>query len=427
MSEVKSKNRAMERGWKAGVLHRRLLYSPVFIGGVALLVRVVAIALLQGAHAGQLSKIWESGPEISNIASSLASHRGFSSPFGVESGPTAWIPPVYPSLLAGIFAVVGLRSSLAAATILGFQAVFAAVTCIPLYAVARRTFDDRVAAWSSWAWALFPHEVVMPGLFVWETFLSGLLAVVLCDLSICERGDDSGGVVAGGLLWGFAALTNTALLSFMPLFLFAMYHRKDVAVAGKRLATVILISILTVGPWVARNWHVFRTFVPVRSNFGEELWKGNHAGGKGRIEFGIGPADNPIQRERYRRMGEIAYVRQRRMQATEFIRQNPDRYARLLLYRFEYWWWAQGESAPIFIFYRLLTVMSLVGIVLALLRIRNPRMLILLGAILIYPLVYYLTDVYARYRYPIEPFMMIFAGFALSQWVGWAGKKLAGL
>lgn len=427
MSEVKSKNREMERGWEAGASHRRLIYSPGFICAVALLVRLAAIALLQGAHAGQLYHIWESGPEISNIASSLCSHRGFSSPFGVESGPTAWIPPVYPSLLAGIFGVLGMRSGLAAAAILGLQAVFAAVTCIPLYAVAKRTFDEPVAAWSTWAWALFPYEVVMPGLFVWETFLSGFLAVVLCYLSMSERGDDRGIAVATGSLWGFAALTNTALLSLLPVFLFARYYRNVTGAAGKRLATVLFVSALIVSPWMVRNGVVFRTLVPVRSNFGEELWKGNHEGGKGRIEFGIGPADNAMQRERYRGLGEIAYVRQRRMEAVEFIRRNPDRYVRLVLYRFGYWWWAQGESAPIFVFYRLLTVISGLGIFLALFRMRSPPTLILLGAVLVYPLVYYLTDVYARYRYPIEPFMMIFAGFALSRSVRWVRKGAAGV
>jgi len=39
----------------------------------------------------------------------------------------------------------------------------------------------------------------------------------------------------------------------------------------------------------------------------------------------------------------------------------------------------------------------------------------LFGAVVVYPLVYYLTDVYARYRYPIEPFLMVFAGYALSR------------
>lgn len=425
MSDVNSRSTAAEAQSRTQGSYPRLICSPIFICALAVVVRLIAIAVVQSSHGGQLSNIWQSGPEIANIASSLSSHRGFSSPFGVESGPTAWIPPVYPSLLAGVFAVFGLRSSVSAAAVLSVQALLAAATCIPLYAIGKQVFDERTAIWSAWAWALFPYEVVMPGLFVWETFLSGFLAVVVCYLALCERGDERKIAIVTGLVWGFAALTNTALLSLMPLFLFARYYGTGTGVARRSVATVVIVSLLTVCPWMIRNWMVFGRLVPVRSNFGEELWKGNHEGGKGRIEFGIGPADNPAQRERYRCLGEIAYVRQRQIEATQFIRQNPNRYARLVLYRLAYWWWAQGESAPIFLFYRILTVMSLAGVAWALLMVRNGRTLVLLGTILVYPLVYYLTDVYARYRYPVEPFMMIFAGFALAQSARWLRKRTA--
>src|SRR5579863_1591223 len=259
--------------------------SPVFICVVALLLRVMAIALIQK---GRLSHIWESGPEIVNIATEISRHGGFSSPFGIATGPTAWIPPIYPGMIAAIFVVMGERSNLAAATILVIQAAFSAITCIPVYAIGRRIFDQRSAVWAAWAWALFPYEIVMPGLFVWETFLSGFLAVLLCYLSMSERSDEASMSVGVGMLWGIAALTNTALLSLVPVFLFARYQLRQVSFERRRIATLIFVAILTVCPWTIRNWVVFRTIVPIRSNFGEELWKGNHEGGAGRIEFGIG-------------------------------------------------------------------------------------------------------------------------------------------
>ena len=396
--------------------------SPWFICICAFLLRVLAIGMVQGAP-GKLAHIWESGPEIVNIATAISSHRGFSSPFGIETGPTAWIPPVYPGLLAGIFLIFGQQSVLAAATILIVQAILSSLTCVPLYAIAKRTFDERSAVWSTWAWALFPYEVVLPGLFVWETCLSGFLAVSLCYLLRSECADERWGGIWAGVLWGIAALTNAALLSLMPVFLFSGYRERRMRCKG--VATVVLIAVVVICPWTVRNWAVFRTLVPLRSNFGEELWKGNHPGGLGRIEFGIGPADNVAQRERYQQLGEIAYVRQRRWEALQFIRQSPIHYARLVLYRVEYWWFAQGEGAPIFIFYRLLSVLSLTGMALAWRRWRVTGTLPLFGAVVIYPLVYYLTDVYARYRYPIEPFLMVFAGYALSRAFEFRRSKMA--
>jgi 4-amino-4-deoxy-L-arabinose transferase and related glycosyltransferases of PMT family len=389
--------------------------SPWFICVVAFVVRILAICLVQSSHTGQMLRIWDSGPEIVNIATSIAGHRGFSSPFGIESGDTAWIPPIYPSLLAAIFMLLGPRSNAAAVTVLAMQALFSAITCIPLHAIAKRTFNEQSAVWIGWGWALFPYEVVMPGLFVWETFLSGFLVVLLCQLSTSDRKQHRWMPLGIGILWGVAALTNTALISLMPVFLFAPYSKRDLGNRRRAIALTILVCCLVVCPWMLRNWRVLHAIVPVRSNFGEELWMGNHAGGNGRIEFGLGPSDNAVELERYRSLGEIAYVRHRRIEALRFIRQSAARFFRLFLYRFRYWWFAEGENAAIFYSYRLLTLMSFGGIALALRECKGVRISTLLGTIIVFPFVYYVTDVYARYRYPIEPLLMIFAGYGLSR------------
>src|SRR4029077_14560341 len=45
--------------------------------------------------------------ETGSIAFALATGKGFSSPFRGETGPTAWLTPVYPLLVSGIFRVFG--------------------------------------------------------------------------------------------------------------------------------------------------------------------------------------------------------------------------------------------------------------------------------------------------------------------------------
>jgi len=45
--------------------------------------------------------------ESGNIAHSLATGGGFGSPFHVITGPTAWMTPLYPMLLAGIMRLFG--------------------------------------------------------------------------------------------------------------------------------------------------------------------------------------------------------------------------------------------------------------------------------------------------------------------------------
>lgn len=393
----------------------RGVYSLRFICLVAFCVRLVALGMVQRWPINEGAQFWKSGPEIVNIAASIASHRGFSSPFGVSSGPTAWIPPVYPYLVAAIFMTLGLRSNLAALSILTMQALFSALTCIPIYGIAKQAFDENTAIAASWGWALFPYAIVIPVLFVWETALSAFLLAILCYLCLDVARTRAPSRVLVGVVWGIAALTNTALLSLVPVFLLCPYLKKPLHFPWKPIATVFIVAALVVFPWLLRDWHKFGAFVPVRSNFGEELWVGNHEGGTGRIEFGLGPADNVGERDRYRALGETSYIRKRRAEAMNFISENRVQFLRQTFYRLRYWWFAEGEAARLFLFYRLLALVSLAGMVLAWRSITKASVVTIVAAIIVYPVVYYLTDVYARYRYPIEPFMMIMAGFAISQ------------
>src|SRR5258708_10553705 len=60
---------------------------------------------------------WEAG----RIASSLAAGRGFCDPFQGATGPTAWVAPLYPVVLAGIFRAFGTYSPLSGWVALTFN------------------------------------------------------------------------------------------------------------------------------------------------------------------------------------------------------------------------------------------------------------------------------------------------------------------
>ena len=47
------------------------------------------------------------GWEMGRIARSIVVGQGFSSPYEGNTGPTAWEPPLYPFLIAGVFRVFG--------------------------------------------------------------------------------------------------------------------------------------------------------------------------------------------------------------------------------------------------------------------------------------------------------------------------------
>jgi hypothetical protein len=94
------------------------LRRPATMVWAGLVARELAIFI---GHTYRISKLEGSfgfGWETGRIARSIASGQGFSSPFASGTGPTAWLAPIYPYLLAGVFKVFGVYTNASAVAIL---------------------------------------------------------------------------------------------------------------------------------------------------------------------------------------------------------------------------------------------------------------------------------------------------------------------
>src|SRR5207237_2829321 len=140
------------------------------------------------------------------------------------------------------------RSS--ALVLLMLNSVFSAFTCIPIFLIARRCFDERVAGWASWFWALLPSGFATR--WVWETSLAALLLAIIFWLTLeLEERDGLRPCLEFGLLWGIAELTNPSMLAFLPASgLWVLYRRSEL---GKRsvvgLAAASIIFLACIAPW----------------------------------------------------------------------------------------------------------------------------------------------------------------------------------
>src|SRR5947207_10907420 len=147
------------------------------------------------------------GWEMGRIGRALATGRGFADPFNSQTGPTAWEPPIYPYLIAGVFRLTGVYTHASALILLTINSVFSAFTCIPIFLIAKKCFNQRVAVWTAWMWAVLPSVMFWCTRWVWETSLAALLLAVIFWLTL--QLEDAAGArvwVGFGLLWGVAAL-----------------------------------------------------------------------------------------------------------------------------------------------------------------------------------------------------------------------------
>jgi 4-amino-4-deoxy-L-arabinose transferase-like glycosyltransferase len=374
------------------------------------------------------------GWEMGRIGRAIATGRGFADPFDGQTGPTAWEPPLYPYLIAGVFRLTGVYTHWSALILLAINSVFSALTCIPIFLIAKKCFSEKVALWTAWMWAVLPSVMYWSTRWVWETSLAALLLALIFWLTL--KLEDLDGVqpwIAFGLLWGVAALTNSSLLSFLPVSgLWAWYRRSK---TGKhslaRVALAALFFAATIAPWLARNYETFGKFIFIRSNFGAELRLGNGPGADGTWMSWNHPSQNIVEFRRYQQLGELGYVAVRKREAIDFIRADYGRFAWLSFKRFIYYWGGLPRSSEIPALAPLKNSVFLASSVLAFwglgraLRKRQPGAWLFLWLILTYPTIYYFVFPHPRYRHPIEPELGILIVYVISEATFSRRRKLA--
>ncbi len=371
------------------------------------------------------------GWEMGRIGAAIASGRGFSDPFGPPTGPTAWEPPLYPYLTAGVFHFFGIYSRSSAFILLSINSIFSALTCIPIFLIARRIFSEKVAVGSAWTWALLPYVMYWCTRWVWETSLSALLLATILWVALSM--EDRDGIrpwIEFGLLWGVATLNSTVLIAFLPASgLWAWYHRAKrgkPSFNGIVLASVIFIACVT--PWTVRNYKTFGKFIFIRDNLGAELRLGNGNGADGTWMQYLHPTQDIFAMRQYTSMGELAYIAHRKRQAMDYIKADYPRFAVLCLKRFTYfwagpprlsniWWLAQTKNS----LFLTSSILMFWGLGRAL-RQHRPGAWLLFWLILLYPAIYYVVYPGQRYRHPIEPEMTILGVYVLTE----AGKSSRG-
>jgi 4-amino-4-deoxy-L-arabinose transferase-like glycosyltransferase len=387
---------------------------PWLVFWVAFVVRVLYLTLAHTYRFRPYDDHMLFGEEMGRIARALATGYGFSDPFRGHTGPTAWVGPLYPLLLAGVFKLFGVFSPLSAWVILTLNSLFSALTTLTIWEIAARCFNLNVARWSVWVWALYPAAMQYAVRWVWDTSLTTFLFSWVLVLALRLRsGETLGRWTLFGLLWGLTGLSNPALLVFLPacgLWVLAGSSRRQLS--GVLLAAVLFTACL--GPWTWRNWLVFHHFVPARGNFGAELYLGNGPGSTGLLMEYDHPIQAPDQLRLYTAMGEIAYSKMRGERAMTSMRTDPDRFVKNTLKRVFFFWagvphpvsrteWVEYARSLNFI---LGSVCGLLGLALAH-RQKAPASWLFAWAFVLLPVVYYGVATHARFRHPLEPLIVI--------------------
>jgi 4-amino-4-deoxy-L-arabinose transferase-like glycosyltransferase len=417
-------------------------------GGTSLL--VIVVVALTGRIAFAWYEVRQISPqalsvvpfqtETGHIAYSIAGGKGFSSPFQRDTGPTAWLAPVYPYLLAGIFKLFGIYTLHSFFAALALNVLFSAGACVPIFYAGKRIAGIGVASAGGWLWALFPNAIIIPFEWIWDTSLSVLLMATLLwatlELAESRRVRDW---CLYGLLWGFALLTNPAgALLFPVLLAWAAYRTRDRARIAwlMRPALAAALALLSCLPWTVRNYIQFHKLIPLRSNFAFELYIGNNENYDDQHRGRPGAITQDREIFRYLHMGETAFMEEEKRKAVAFIVEHPRIELWLISQRFVDFW--TGTASPLATFRQadslwlrmillcndVAPLCAFLGIV-VLLATKNDYGLPIVAIPLIFPMLYYVTHTSLRYRHPIDPIVLLLAAIGVHGMWRWCARKFS--
>jgi 4-amino-4-deoxy-L-arabinose transferase-like glycosyltransferase len=388
-------------------------HAPILIFAVALCVRLGIIVVFPedtyryGDHS-----------EVVRIATSLATKGTFADAYGFNTGPTAHAAPLYPILLSTVFRFfgTGVAGEFVKEALNSFLASLIFALLPALSTACGIGWETGVLA--GFAGALLPVNFWSETKGSFEATPAALFLLIFC-IVIARRWRDADfsvrSAVLVGITSGVALLLSAAVAPVIiaTLFLTFALFRRTKAKESLRFSLVVLgICVLSVTPWVVRNYRVLGGFVWSRSNLGLELYAANSdrsaptASDNAAWFVEAHPYLSETERAKLRAMGELPYQHEKLANALNWIKSHPKRFAWLTKERIYYFWFPKMHRRFQTIVMALFTLGAAAGL-LCLFRSRNVTAWLFLAIVTIYPLIYYLVAALVRYRYPID-WLLIF-------------------
>ena len=379
---------------------------------LALFLRVGAVVSM--ARGEPRTWFFGQASELGCLAQSVLDGHGLASPFGGSTGPSAFLAPGYPLLVALAFRIGGSYSAAAAALLMALQVLFGVLTVALLMFIAHRLFGRPAANIAGILCAIHPLLICLPGMF-WETSFSMLSVVTVIALAVsCVDGRPRIHWVSLGAMIALASLVNPALtLTFAAVLAWAAWSTKHRSRTQPLLAAAVWFLIFAV--WPVRNEITMHRFIPLRSNLGYELWQGNRLGSDGSFDSRLHPNTNRSEFAKYAKEGETTYMHKKYVLALSIIKADPMRFFRLSLTRTgQFWLGLRGRDTSKLVAASVSTssLLAFAGLGF-LLRSRRHIRLLFLAPLLLYPIPYYLTHADFRFRLVLEPIALLLSTYSL--------------
>ena len=402
-----------------------------WLAGLGLFAAAMLLYRVQWNRAATQSN---TGFESIALADSLATRGSYADPFApLATGPSAHVAPAYPALVAALIKIFGAGAGADFALGIVTKAVVGMQLALLPFLAEYMGLSWITGALAGVAWLLSGFTLLR-----WENDFAALFVVLLAFpmYNALRRHLSGREVIVAGVLWGILLLFTPVPVLALGAWLVCL--RFLAKYDWKTLFWLAAIPLIVISPWVVRNAVVFHELIFVRDNFGLEIGVSNSpcAAFSYAMDEENGcfhrthPNANYDEALRVRELGEAAYNHVRMREGVDWIKNNPSRFLSLTMQRFVAFWFPNASGNPLqqprlsrseWITY-LFTLLSLPGL---LLMWRNHRAaaLVMMVWLVMFPLVYYLTQFAERYRRPILWITLLCGSYALVEFFAGAVRS----
>lgn len=284
--------------------------------------------------------------EQGDVAAALANGDGFSDALGTRSGPTAWVPPLFPVYLAAVFSVFGVKTAAALKALLVLDCVLSACCVLALVAALDLAGFPSLKPWLAAAifgLVVIDQEGSMGLWFSTSWFVAALGSWVLLSAACVGLGR-RGWILPLALSASAAALTHagTGLAAVVAVVCAWACSARTLLLSGSgfnnalvksaRGPAIALVAVaLAAGAWTVRNGLVFRQLIPLKSTGWYETWLAAAYTSDGVIDDAVMLAHSPYCNRRllqdYTLEGEAAFLGGFREKARLAFAARPGVYA----------------------------------------------------------------------------------------------------
>jgi len=361
--------------------------------------------------------------EFGQIAENIVESNGFKwDEYGrIPLQDTSIQAPLYPYLLA--FLVKFFPSPYLLLQLI--QIIFSVMAGVFLYYAGREMFNKHIGLLCFCIYGFHPVFIFIPTQFLPLTFYLFHLGIGVYLFEKIRNQYKALSIVLFGINSGIALLWDPIYILFLVA-VFFIWLTGFLKKKREMLQAIIIgfgIIVLIILPWLIRNSTVHGQFVFIKSNFGYNLWRGNHfdATGTGRMhdESNIDKTMPEELREKLRSPEfqiEIKRDNLFKREGLKFIREHPLYSLKLTIKKASYFWWfdpthPRAKNIIYRIFYSLSLFLGIGGFILLKSYWKRYSVYILHSIFL--TIVYSVTIVLPRYHMQIDYILLIFMSYLL--------------